>query len=429
MAAVPPREHTSLGVLAGLIAPLLIAAQSVPAAPSRSAPPPVVVQPPGIGVLLPLSGKYRSFGESCLRGIRLALGAVGDRVPVVRTVVLDSAGETVQAASAYQKLAADAGIVAVLGPMLSPEVDAVAPVAQSYGLVTLTFSQRPGPGGGPLFRFALTKEDQAQSLAQYAVGEIGLRRFATWHSEDAYGKEIAGQFRIAVESRGGRVVADVGYDPAKNDLQTEAKRLQSRIGVVENQPPRIDGVFLPESAERLPMLVSYLTFIDLRGVQLLGASGWDRPQELLAAGPSLEGGVFVDGFFVYSFRPEVRAFVDAYRDAYHADPGTLEAYGYDATMLLRDVFARGARDRGEVLAEMHRPFSRRGATGETIVTVDGRIEKGLFVLKVDGGTVRELESEAATAAVGNAPVVPIAPPDTEHPSSPNPRSPEDRLAH
>ena len=177
------------------------------------------------------------------------------------------------------------------------------------------------------------------------------------------------------------------------------------------------------------MLVSYLTFVDIRGVLLLGASGWDRPQELLAAGPSLEGGVFVDGFFLYSFRPEVSAFVDAYRDAYQADPGTLEAYGYDAAMLLRDLLARGARDRRMVFAELHRPFSRRGATGETIVTADGRIEKGLFVLKVDGGTVRELESEAATAAVGNAPVVPIAPPETEHPPPPNPRSSEDRLAH
>ena len=373
-----PRARTLLAFSALLVAPLEIAAQApqVPAASGGSAPPPAISQPPGVGVLLPLSGRYRSFGESCLRGIRLALGAVGDRMPVVRTVILDSGGEPAQAASAYQKLATDSGITAVLGPMLSPEVDAVAPSAQSYGLVTITFSQRPVAGGGPLFRFALTKEDQAQTLAQYAVGENGLRRWATLHPEDAYGREIAAQFRIAVESRGGRVVADVGYDPAKNDLQNEAKRLQSRIGFVENQPPRIDGVFLPDSAERLPMIVSYLTFIDLHGVQLLGASGWDRPQELLAAGSSIEGGVFVDGFFVYSFRPEVRAFVDAYRDAYHADPGTLEAYGYDAAMLLRDVLARDVRDRRGVFAELHRPFSRRGATAETVVTADDTSRRG-----------------------------------------------------
>ena len=333
-----------LALSAWLIVPTGIAVQSMqpPPASGLSAPAPAIAQAPGIGVLLPLSGRYRSFGESCQRGIRLALGAVGDRMPVVRTVILDSGGSPAQAASAYQQLATDAGIVAVLGPMLSPEVDAVRSAAQRYGLVTLTFSQRAVPAGGPLFRFALTKEDQAHSLAQYAVEENGLRRWATLHPEDAYGKEIAEQFRIAVESRGGRVVADVSYDPAKNDLQTEAKRLQSRIGFVENEPPRIDGVFLPDSAERLPMLVSYLAFIDVHGVQLLGASGWDRPQELIAAGPSVEGGVFVDGFFVYSFRPEVRTFVDAYRDAYHADPG----HARSIRLRCRDAAPRRSGTRG-----------------------------------------------------------------------------------
>ncbi len=347
---------------------------------------------------------------------------------MVRTVILDTGGEPAEAAAGYQKLASDPGILVVLGPMLTPELEAVAPAAISYGLATFAFSQRPVPGGGPLFRFALTKEDQAQSLAQFAVQENGLRRWATLHPDDAYGRDIANQFRIAVESRGGRIVADVGYDPAKSDLQAEAKRLQSRIGVIENQPPPVDGVFLPDSANRLAMLVSYLTFVDLRGVQLLGASGWDRPQELLAAGPSVEGGIFVDGFFIYSFRPEVRAFVDAYRDAYHSDPGTLEAYGYDAAMLVRDVLSRGAGTRREVLGELHRPFSRRGATGVTVVTTDGRIEKGLFLLKVEDGTVRELDSEATAAAIGNAPVIPLEPADPLRPQRDS-RSMEGRVGH
>jgi branched-chain amino acid transport system substrate-binding protein len=429
---VLPPISTLLVFVALLAAPIGAAGQAppVPLVPSQSIPPPqAIAAPPAVGVLLPLSGRYRSFGESCLRGIRVALGALEDRVPLVRTVVLDTRGEPAEAAAGYQKLASDPGILVVLGPMLTPEVEAVASPALSYGLATFAFSQRPVRSGGPLFRFSLTKEDQVHSLAQFAVQENGLRRWATFHPNDAYGREIAAQFRIAVEVHGGRVVAAVGYDPAKNDLQEEAKRLQSRIGVAENQPPPVDGVFLPDSADRLAMLVSYLTSIDLRGVQLLGASGWDRPQELLAAGPSVEGGVFVDGFFVYSFRPEVRAFVDAYRDAFHTNPGTLEAYGFDAAMLVREVLSRGARTRPEVLGELHRPFSRRGATGATVVTADGRIEKGLFLLKVEEGTVRELDSDAAAAPIGNAPVVPVDPADSLRPPQRDSRSMEDRVGH
>src|SRR6202007_606067 len=129
--------------------------------------------------------------------------------------------------------------------------------------------------------------------------------------------------------------------------------------------------FLPDSAERLSMLLSYLEFVDIRGVQLLGASGWDRPQALLSAGPAVNGAVFVDGFFVYSFRPEVRAFVDAFRDAYHTDPGTLEAYGYDSAMLLRELIAMGGTDRLRMTALLRRPYARRGATAETVLTPEG----------------------------------------------------------
>ena len=72
-----------------------------------------------------------------------------------------------------------------------------------------------------------------------------------------------------------RIVADVGYDPGKNDLQSEAKRLQAKLGIVENQTPvarpsppvpPVDGVFLPEAADRLNLLISYLAFVDIRGV-------------------------------------------------------------------------------------------------------------------------------------------------------------------
>lgn len=435
------RRVNCAAILVALLASLA-SAQSAPREPAagarldEAAPfdparlPAAGVGPPAIGVLLPLSGRYQTFGESCLRGVRVALGALENRTPVVRTVVLDTRGNPSQAAASYQQLASDPGIVAVLGPMLGAEVDAVQAYAHGFGLPTVTFSQRPVGIGGPLFRFSLTKEDQAAVLARYAVGERGLRRWAMLHPDNGYGREIAGSFREAVEALGGRVVADIGYPPGKSDLQAEAKRLRSRLGVVENESPPLDGVFLPESAERLAMVTSYLGFVDIRGVQLLGASGWNRPQDLLGALPNVEGGVFVDGFFLYSFRPEVRAFVDAFRDAYHADPGTLEAYGFDAAALIRDLVAAGNTSRPMVLTQLRRPSARRGATGATVITAGGRIEKGLFLLEVEEGTIREIDTSATVVSDrGAPPSQPVAPSGAWGRPEGDSRSVEDRLGY
>jgi ABC-type branched-subunit amino acid transport system substrate-binding protein len=390
---------------------LLLRASAAFAAPDAVPPPSILAPPspaiatPAIGVLLPLSGRYRTFGESCLNGIRVAVGAIEGRSPVVRTLVLDTKSEPGEAAALYARLVADPSVVAVLGPMISGEIEATQNAAQAAELPTITFSQRPVGVGGPMFRFTLTKEDQAGVLAQYLVVDLGLRRWAMFHPDDSYGEELSGQFRQTVETLGGRIVADVGYPADKRDLQAEAKRLAAKLGIVESQtptatPPRTpmpqaDGLFLPESAERLGMVVSFLNFVGLSGVQLAGANGWNRPSELLAA--KVDGGVFVDGFFLYSFRPEVRAFVDAYRDALHADPGAVEAYGYDAAALVRDFIAEGATSRQAMLARFRRPLLRRGATGDTFIRSGGRIDKALFLLKVEDGTVRELENPSASS--------------------------------
>src|SRR5262249_36300361 len=163
---------------------------------------------------------------------------------------------------------ADPSVVAVLGPMISGEIEAIQSAAQGAALPTITFSQRPVGVGGPMFRFTLTKEDQAAVLAQCLVVDLGLRRWAMLRPDDSYGEELSGHFRRAVEMLGGRIVADVGYPPDKRDLQVEAKRLAAKVGIVESQTPtamprptpvpQVDGVFLPESAERLAMVVSFL---------------------------------------------------------------------------------------------------------------------------------------------------------------------------
>lgn len=445
MRPAPGRGVLSRGRVAALLVlaairallgpPAAAAADAAPIYPGDAGPadiavpaPAVSAGPPAVGVLLPLSGRFQGFGESCLRGIRVALGALEGKTPALRVVILDTHGEPAQAAAAYQKLAADPGIVAVLGPMISADVDAVAAYAQGFDLPTFSFSPQPIAAGGPMFRFSLTKEDQASALARHAVGELGLRRIAMFHPDDPYAREISSYFRIAVEGLGGQVVADVAYTPGKNDLQAEAKRLAAKVGAKPDRPPAIDAIFIPETADRLGMLTSYLAFVDIRGVQLLGGSGWDRPQELLAAGQNVNGGAFVDGFFLYSFRPEVRAFVDQYRDAFHGDPGAVEAYGYDAASFVKSLVMAGATTRQALLAELRRPHLYAGATGETAIAAGGRLQKGMFVLRVEDGTVREVESDAGSVRVGDVgDAMPSAPawrrPDFDS------RSVDDRVGH
>ena len=381
------------------IAPRPAAVQAPPLGSEPAPPRPARVTFPTIGVLLPLSGEYATFGEPALRGIRLGLGTDGGTQPPIRTIVHDTRGDAAEAGRAYQAFAADPNVIAVLGPMLAWELEAVKPLATAARLATISFSQRAVPPGGPVFRFSMTRDDQAAALAEYVVAERGLGRFAILHPDDSYGGELASAFRSEVTRRGGQVLAEVGYDRTRVDFQQDVAKLRSRLGMREGAsptpeaaaPPPIDAIFIPDSADKVALIVPFLAYLDLRNIQLLGANGWNQPEVLQRTQGALDGAIFVDGFFLYSFLPEVKQFVDRYRDAYAKDPSILEAFGGDAAKLVREHFLAGAGDRTTQLRELLSSSIVRGATGISRFSADGRIDRSLFVLRFAEGAVEELD--------------------------------------
>jgi hypothetical protein len=72
---------------------------------------------------------------------------------------------------------------------------------------------------------------------------------------------------------------------------------------------------------------------------------------------------------------------------------------------VKEAILGGAADRRAVRDRIRQPGVRSGATGVTRILGDGRIEKELFLLKVEDGTVRELEAgEAPAEKMGTGPI-------------------------
>jgi branched-chain amino acid transport system substrate-binding protein len=150
---------------------------------------------------------------------------------------------------------------------------------------------------------------------------------------------------------------------------------------------------------------------DLKTVTLLGTNQWSSPKGRSGLPELLERGgkfvtcsVFVDGFFVDSERPGTRRFVAAFRKANDGrDPGLLEAVGYDAGLMLRQVI------------EKQRPTSRaalrdalaglkdfEGATGKTSFDEKREAQKPLFLIGIDSKGVTELEAPAPRASASGS---------------------------
>ncbi|NJC87862.1 MAG: hypothetical protein FIB02_04910 [Desulfuromonas sp.] len=362
------------------LAPLLRAELARRGEPIPAAPPERV-----IGVLLPLSGRYASFGQEVRQGLELALA--GQTAAAVRFVYHDTAAEGTAVARLVAALAAQPELLAVIGPLTSSEAAPAAAQAERERLPLLLLAPREGDTGSYVFRNALTMTAQARAVADYAKSE-GLQRFVILHPATRHGEQCAGLFQAAVEHNGGRIVVRQSYPAGTIDLR---ELLQTLAAAIRRGGGSVEALFLPDDARQVAQIIPQLAFARLDQVQLLGINAWNDPALGRMAGPLSEGAVFVDGFFADSPRPEVRDFVAQFQTTYGAPPNILAAQGYDAGRIMLALLARPAVHDRETLRQALstlRDFS--GVTGVTRFDLRGEAEKILFLLQVQDGAVVQI---------------------------------------
>jgi ABC-type branched-subunit amino acid transport system substrate-binding protein len=397
-----------------------------------------------LGVALPLSGSAASFGEEALQGILLAAGAfdeVGGRRAGPRLVIRDTRGQASEASAAVRALAAEPGLLAILGPLLPEEAEAAASAAQEAGVPLIALSRREGLGRGrPLvIRAGTSPRLEAELLAEHAVHGEGLRRFAILYPEDPFGRALRAAFWDAVEARGGEVVAVahyplgatdfaapirrmIGYEllppealgalAAREKLLKRAKRLPYKEAEAlreearaltgpdgEPLPPYVDfdALFIPDAHQTAGLIAPHLAFHEVQGVRLLGPSTWNHPGLLRLGGRYIEGAVFPGAYSAAVSAPQVLAFAQRFEASFAAAPTSLAAESFDAANLVLSAAATGASERDTLLGAIAAEPRRVGVSGVLQLGPDGELARRPHLLGIMGGRVVCIDEVGAAA--------------------------------
>lgn len=358
-----------------------------------------------IVAFLPLSGsRLSAFGTEALNGIRLALdrGAQTIHDGSIGLLIKDSEGSKGGSRSDLQEALSEYRPVAVIGPLLSRDLLPVAGLAGQAEIPFITPSasttdlHRLGPY---LFSTALTPPSQIRRLADYAVKQAGYRRFSILHPETPYGQEFARLFGQEIRQQGGEIIAIESYKDGETDFGPSITRLKTadlkRFGKSTHVPtskgatrtvytPGFEALFIPGSSGQVSLLASQLIFYDVK-VNLLGINAWNSPDLLRAAGRSLEGSVFTDGFFADSLDSGVREFVDLYRQRYQADPSLISAQAYDATRIILDAIQRGGSSGKLVRDLLVKGQGLPTLTGPASFNPQGTLDRRVLLIQVKQG--------------------------------------------
>jgi branched-chain amino acid transport system substrate-binding protein len=339
---------------------------------------------PRVAFLVPLSGPNAAVGRALLDAATLALYDVADDDFVL---LPRDTGGTPQGALAAFDWAMEQGARLVIGPLLSAEVQAIAPRARDANIAVLAFSNDMTAATPNSFVLGLAPQASIRRTVDFARSR-GLEKFVALVPNNAIGLASEAAFREALTATQGTLVRVERYDPGTLDVTPWVRRAgnvgppppRAQRGEAAREPPELDfeAILLPDFGDRLAQVASQLHLheIDPARIRFLGIPQWDDPRSLRE--PSLLGGWFAGP------PPEARqSFERHYRDVFGRAAPRVATLAYDAVALAAVL----ARDKGTEGADYSLPVLTvptgfAGIEGIFRFTPTGQVERGFAVIEV-----------------------------------------------
>ncbi|OVE80860.1 hypothetical protein BVY03_05200 [bacterium K02(2017)] len=318
-----------------------------------------------IGVMLPFTGRYESYGLSILDGVKCASGEqnlCGD-YSGVKIIVRDSGFTPDSVRKAMTELVNE-GVAAIVGPLSGKLAIEAGIIASEKKIPIFPITQKSKLMGQSdyIFQIGMQPKQQIQSLVKTARSR-GLKNFGIFFPNNKYGQIMAELFTDEVKLSGGKITAYAEYNKRSTDLFAEVRKLKSSIGRIAKIEKGVgfDALFIPDSYQSINSIVGGLEFHKISGVPLLGTNAWNDPGLTLSIANKFPGSFFIDLYDGSSNSKNVKEFKEKFVSSFGRSPRVLEAYGYDTLMLIRKVSQEKGSKKIKMALENNQGF--KGVTG------------------------------------------------------------------
>jgi len=362
-----------------------------------------------LAAALPFSGPMKTYGTDSLNGIRLALDIAKEQwgLTSIGLVVKDTATLIAPLRVEMQQLLDEFQPLAVVGPLLSREIQGLGRLPDQYATPFITPSStllNVRQFGSFWFSTAMTSSVQAKRLVEYAVLQLGYHRFCIIYPQTAYGRELGDMFAKEVLHSGGEIIASESYSEDQTDIGEQLRRLKEKdlaqYGTTKKEKtrtgeertvytPGFDAVFVPGQPVHLALIAAQLAFYDMN-VPILGGNSWHNPELFRWAKRDLDGSVFVDGFFPNSPDPNIQMFVGRYRSQFHKEPSLFAFQAYDAATMVMETIRQGAQSGQNVWDQLVRRSDLPALSGFASFSSSGILNRRLYLLQIHEKTFTQL---------------------------------------
>jgi branched-chain amino acid transport system substrate-binding protein len=303
------------------------------------------------------------YGDANKKGIELAVDEINaspawSKDRHLEIVFANDSGNGVRASAVAQQFVDSTPIVAVVGHVNSGAMVSAAHVYDKQLAAVATTATSPSLTGISPWAFRVITSDSANGLtiARFA-DKLGRKRAAVLYENNPYGRGLADNFR---KSFHGQIISIDPIAEGEGNFEVFVSWYKSsHPDLVFVAGTDGSGIAFLKEARRQQLTAD-----------LVGGDGWQT-----LAPNALAEGIYVGApFSAQDPRPEVQAFVAAYKRRYNTIPDGNAALAYDATKLLATAVARVGANRVKIrdyLANLSTRDQFGGVTGTIRFGSDG----------------------------------------------------------
>jgi branched-chain amino acid transport system substrate-binding protein len=351
-----------------------------------------------IGLIAPMTGDVKTFGESTKKGFLLALDEIGtksgDKTTYkvgdwkIQFVIADDRNDATETTNVATKLATQDKVQVIVGSVASKCTIAASAVAEANKVVLITpTSTNPkvtvadGKRKTFVFRACFIDPFQGTVGAKFALGTLKAKTAAVMLDKgNDYVVGLAEYFKAAFEKGGGKIVAWEAYS------QTDADFSAVLTKIAKEKP---DVLYLPDYYNKVSLIGKQAR---AKGITapFVGGDGWDSSD---LDTKTMDGGFFTNHYSPEDKRSEVAAFVSKFKAKHGEAPDALATLAYDsAKIVLEAIRVANSKDTTKIRDAMQGIKDFTTVSGKVTFDKDGNPVKSAVILQIKDGKQKYVET-------------------------------------
>jgi len=349
----------------------------------EAAVPPAPGFPIKVGMLFPMSGDVKTYGESSVNAVELAFDEARAAGWEIETTLGDTKCDAQEAANVGNKAVTQDKVHYILGAVCSSASIPISEITNPAGVIQISpTSTNPqvtinedGSNKEYIFRACFLDPFQGEVNAAFAIRDLGAKTAAVLYDVgNDYVKGLAEYYKKSFEEMGGEVPVFEAY--VKED--TDFSALLTKVAEAN-----VDVLFLPDYYNKVNVIAKQAKEKGITAI-MQGGDGWDSPLLDLEA---VDGGYHSNHYSPADPRPIVQDFVASYEAEYGAPPDALAALAYDAARVLLQAISEAGVDDPAVVKDALQNIEYEGVAGRIAFNEVGDPQKTAAINHITGGKV------------------------------------------